>query len=64
MKFLFETIEDKEEFIEDNVSYDDEDESEIYECPLCHSTFKKFEHAVKCCKCAKEEVYGDEYDRY
>lgn len=60
MKILFDTIEEKEEFIEDTAGYNEEDECDIYICPSCHAKYEDFESCVNCCACTKEEVY--DYD--
>lgn len=61
MRILFDTIEEKEEFIEDTAIYDEEDECELYICPVCHSQFEDFESCVDCCACAKEEIYNSNF---
>lgn len=57
MKILFDTLEEKEEFIEDCASWDEEDECEIYFCPVCKTKYEDFESCMSCCACTKEEIY-------
>lgn len=61
MKILFDTIEEKEEFIEENAGWDENDECDIYICPSCHSKYEDFESCLNCCACAKEEIYNSDF---
>lgn len=63
MKILFDTIEEKEEFIEESAIYNEDEDCDVYVCPVCHSHYEDFESCVDCCPCSKEEVYdSDLYD--
>lgn len=59
MKILFDTLDEKEEFIEDTAQYDEEDECDVYICPCCHTRYEDFESCVSCCACSEEEL--DQY---
>ncbi len=61
MRILFETIEEKEEYIEETALYDEYDECDIYICPACGERYEDFESCLGCCACAKEEVYNADY---
>ncbi len=61
MRILFDTIEEKEEFIEETAIYDEIDECDVYICPSCHAHYEDFESCVNCCACAKEEVYDSDF---
>lgn len=63
-KILFETLEDKEEYIEENVfSYTNEDFDmvEFYICPVCKERYEELDDAVSCCKCSQEE-FDEDFD--
>ena len=53
MRILFDTIEEKEEYIEDSALYD--------VCPSCGEKYNDFESCMNCCACAREEIYNDEF---
>lgn len=61
MKILFDTIEEKEEFIEDTAQYNEEDECDVYICPVCHERYDDFESCVSCCACTREEIYSSDF---
>ena len=61
MKILFDTLDEKEEFIEETAEYDEEDECDIYFCPCCLTKYNDFESCVNCCACSEEEVYDDDF---
>lgn len=61
MKILFDTIDEKEEFIEETTIYDEDEDCDVYLCPCCHERYEDFESCVSCCACSKEEVYGEDF---
>ena len=57
MRILFDTLEEKEEFIISHCGLDEDGET-IYTCPVCRTEYDDIEDACDCCLCTREEVYG------
>lgn len=60
MRILFDTREEKEDYIVENAMLDDEYE-EIYVCPSCGTKYEDIDEACDCCPCSREEAYGGDY---
>ena len=61
MKILFDTLDEKEEFIEETALYDEYDECDVYVCPVCKTRYEDFESCVNCCACTREEIYNADF---
>lgn len=63
MNIIFDTREEKEDYIAENASLNDEYEEEFV-CPCCGLRYEDIYDAINCCPCSKEEAYGGDYSYF